>query len=302
MTKVIVLGAKGRFGRAAVTAFSQAGWEVTAFGRNWSDAPVDGVTRVTGDALDPEVLSLACEGQDVIINAINPPYEDWAEKLPRITQSVIQAAQESGAHVLVPGNIYNYGADAPALLSETTPWHPTTRKGKLRVEMEQSYRAAGVPTIVLRSGDFFEREISGSWFESYIAVQARKGRTMYPGPLDQIHAWAYLPDMGRLAVLLAERRDSFGQFEEFGFDGYTLTGANLVKCIGRATGKRQKVSGLPWWIVRVLGVFRPAMRELVELRYLWNVPHRVDGNKLYRMVPEFKATPMDQAFKEVLAA
>lgn len=301
MSKVIVLGAKGRFGRAAVTAFAEAGWEVTVFGRKWKGDAPDGVRRVTGDAKDAAALCAACAGQDVIVNAVNPPYQDWVRDLPVLTAAAIAAAKHSGATVLIPGNLYNYGADAPAALAEDTAWQPTSRKGHLRVTMEEAYRSAGVPTIILRAGDYLEREKSGNWFDAHITVKARQGRTMYPGPLDQIHAWAYLPDVARAAVLLAEQRDSFAPFEQFGFDGYTLTGAELVDHITRAVQKPQKISSMPWFIIPVLGLFQPVIREVYEMRYLWRVPHRVDGTKLHRMFPDFKHTPVEDAMRQMLA-
>lgn len=300
MSKVIILGAKGRFGRAALSAFADAGWDVTAFGRDWNEPGKNGIRRITGNVQDTAALKAACAGQDVIVNAINPPYENWVRDLPKITSSVITAAQESGAHVIIPGNVYNYGANADEVLSETTPWEPTSRKGRLRVTMEDAYRDAGVPTIVLRGGDFLETAKSGNWFDMIIAAKAHRGRTTYPGPLDRVHAWAYLPDMALAAVMLAERRDSFAPFEEFTFGGYALTGSELVEHIEGAVGKPQKISGLPWFVLRILGLFQPSMRELPEMRYLWNVPHRMEGKKLRQILPEFQPTPAPIAFKTIL--
>lgn len=301
MGKVIILGAKGRFGRAARSAFAEAGWDVTEFGRNWSDAADPGIQRITGEVEDTAALLQATKGQDVIVNAINPPYQDWVHALPPITASILRAAKHSGATVLIPGNVYNYGADAPVVYSEDTPWRPTTRKGRLRVEMEDAYRAAGVRTIVLRAGDFIEREKSGGWFDLQIAAKAHQGTTVYPGPLDQVHAWAYLPDLGRAAVALAERRDTFAPFEEFTFEGFSLTGAALVEQIRQATGTPQKVRRAPWAMIWILGLFQPLMREVREMRYLWNVPHRMDGRKFKRLFPGFRVTPVEDALRQILA-
>lgn len=300
MGNVIILGAKGRFGRAALHAFTQAGWNTRAFARQWSDKLPAGITKVTGNAFDTDALTAACAGCDVIVHALNPVYEKWAHDLPRLTASVIAAARQTGATVLFPGNVYNYGAEAPELLQETTPWQPTTRKGALRMEMENAFRAARVPTIVLRGGDFIEGHKTGNWFDSQIAPKTRTGKTTYPGPLDRVHAWAYLPDMARAAVLLAEARDGFDLFEEFGFEGYALTGSDLVHALESASGKKQTVSGMPWPIVRAMGVFSRRMREVVEMRYLWQVPHRLDGRKLQQTLPGFVPTPLADAMKLAL--
>lgn len=302
MSKVIILGAKGRFGRAATHAFVAAGWEVTTFGRNWTGPTPNGTTRVTGDASDTEALTRACMGQDVIVNAINPPYEDWVATLPKLTKAVIAATRAAGATLMLPGNVYNYGANGPERWVENTPWHPTSRKGELRVTLENAYRDAGVRTIVLRAGDYLEQGKSNNWFDRVIAPKARQGKLIYPGPLDRVHAWGYLPDVGRAAVMLAEKRDEFSSFEQFGIEGFSLTGAELADGIAAATGKAQKVSGFPWFALRIMGLFNPAMRELLEMRYLWNVRHRIDDSKLMQVLPDFKPTPLAEALSDVMAA
>ena len=306
---VLILGAKGRFGRAAVDAFSSAGWQVRGFARSWNgtvDSAVEpaGVDRISGDAFDADVLAAAAEGCDVIVNALNPPYHRWQRDLPRLTASVIHAAKSSGATVMIPGNIYSYGAAMPANLSEATPAAPTTRKGRLRQEMERIYaRAAvdGVRTVILRSGDFIERQKTGNWFDSYIAAHIADGRVMYPGPLDRMHAWAYLPDMARAMAVLAEKRASFAAFEQFGYPGYALTGRMLIDAMAESAGQKLKVKGLSWPLIRLLGLAMPQMREVAEMSYLWRQPHAIDGAKLRAVLPEFKETPFAAAISEALA-
>lgn len=300
MSTVIILGAKGRFGQAALTAFQEAGWDVRAFGRGFTGAAPAGVTRIEGDAFNAASLTHACAGCDVIVNALNPPYQNWVRDLPRLTQSVITAARASGATVMIPGNVYVYGVHAPEVLTQTTPWRPTTRKGQLRVVMENAYKDADVRTIVLRSGDFVLQGQSDNWFDGYMTPKSNAGKTMYPGPLNRMHAWAYLPDMARAMVLLAEMRNDFAAFEEFGFDGFSVTGADLVDAIAKATGRAQKVSGMPWLALRLLGLVNPKMREVYEMRYLWNTPHRVDGTKLAATLPTFEPTPLADAMQAAL--
>jgi nucleoside-diphosphate-sugar epimerase len=300
MSTVIVLGAKGRFGQAALKAFLAAGWTVRTFARGWKNPAPTGVTQIEGDAFDTECLKEACKGCDVIVNALHLPYESWARDLPRLTANVIAATKSSGATVLIPGNLYVYGEKSDIALKETTAWRPTTRKGQLRVDMENAFRDAQVPTIVLRGGDYIGEGQTGNWFDGYITAKSERGKTMYPGPLDQVHAWAYLPDMARAAVQLAEARHRCERFEEFGFHGYALTGRALVDAVSKAIGKPQKVTGMPWFLLRFMGVFSPFMREVVEMRYLWHVPHRMDGAKLARFLPDFKATSVDDAIKVAL--
>jgi len=204
---------------------------------------------------------------------------------------------------MIPGNVYNYGTTMPARLTEATPHAATTRKGRIRIEMEADYRAAaadGVRTIVLRAGDFIEGRATGNWFESYIANKVDKGQVTYPGPRDVVHAWAYLPDMARAMAGLADKRAQFAAFEEFGFGGYAVTGNQLVAAMERAVGQPLKVGGMPWAMLRVVALFNPQVREVLEMRYLWQTPHAIDGAKLAAALPGFRATPFEEAIAVAL--
>lgn len=290
MPSVIVLGARGRFGRSAAQAFAAGDWDVTRAGRG-----LTGPDSMDVDATDADAVLHACAGHDVIVNGVNPPYDHWTQVVPIVTQAVIAAAQASGATVMIPGNVYNYGCTLPPVLREDTPWVANTRKAGIRIRMEHAYRDSGVKTIVLRGGDFLEAAQTGNWFDSYIAPKAQQGKMTYPGPRDKVHAWAYLPDMARALVGLADRRADFAQFEEFGFGGYALTGNEMIALVEQALGKPMRVSRFPWFALRVMALWSPLMREVLEMRYLWNRPHAVDGGKLRAALPEFRPTPVAAA-------
>lgn len=303
---VIILGAKGRFGRAATEVFRSRGWRVTALARDWSTVEqLQQANYVTASAFDRNALIQACEGHDVIINAINPPYEEWENALPGITKNVIAAGIACHATVMIPGNVYNYGKELPAHLNEKTPHIANTKKGRLRIEMEQAYREAGkngLHTIVLRGGDFIEGKDTGNWFETYITNKLDKGQVMYPGPLDQTHSWAYLPDMARAMVELADSRKKFSAFEEFGFKGYAITGSELIRALESASRRKLKAKPFPWAIVRMTGLFSKQVREVREMRYLWNRPHEIDDTKLLNALPEFQPTPLEVAMRQVIGS
>ncbi len=299
--KIIILGANGRFGRAALHAFARADWQITAFARRPHpafDAPSIRFTQ--GDLFDKPVLDAAIEDQNVILNALNPPYPQWASQLPRQTKAVLDAANRSGATIMLPGNIYIYGENMPPVLSSDTAPHPTDKKGRVRKAMEDEYARASVQTIILRSGDFIERQKTGNWFDSYIAASAGKGEMTYPGPLDVCHSWSYLPDMARAMVGLADQRTALADFESFGFKGYALSGAQLVAAMEEVLSRPLKVKPMPWKMMRLIGLVNPTLREVVDMAYLWRVPHEIDERKLLQTLPHFRPTPLKEALADAL--
>ncbi|MBB3993440.1 nucleoside-diphosphate-sugar epimerase [Sulfitobacter undariae] len=305
MTKtVLILGANGRFGRAATQAFSDAGWNVRAATRTAQGAAMPRVSRVACDVTVRAAVISAAQGVDVIVHAANPIYPQWAQLVPTHTANIIAAGLASGATVMIPGNVYNFGENADVVLNEANAFAPTTKKGALRVTMERCFEDAaqqGLRTIILRGGDYLEREKSGNWFDSQIGNKAHRGKFTYPGSMDVVHAWAYLPDMARAMVGLAEKRDTFAPFVSFGFEGYSLTGTQLKDAVAQAVGRSLTVGQIPWWLLRVMSVFSPMMREVLEMRYLWNTPHRVDGSALHATLPDFIPTPLAEAMADVMA-
>lgn len=267
----LVLGATGRFGRNMVLAFKVAGWAVRTFDRKTDN------------------LHAAAQGVDVIVQGWHPSYERWAEDVPVLTARVIAAAKRVGATVLIPGNVYVYGKDAPAVWREDTPHAATNPLGRIRVEMEAEFAASGVRTIVLRAGDFLDTEASGNWFDMVIAKDLAKGKFIYPGDMDVPRSWAYLPDMCRAFVMLAEKRLELPVFTTLNYEGYTLSGRQMASILGVPARR------MSWWPLYLAVPFWKLARPILEMRYLWDKPHQMDGTALRVVLPEFVETPVAEA-------
>ena len=279
----LILGPSGRFGRHAADAFWNAGWTIRRFDRARDD------------------LMAAARGADLIVHGWNPPYPDWARDVPRQTVEVIAAARASGATVLIPGNVYVYGDRSPELMARDTPHGATNPLGRIRIAMEAAFREAGVPAILLRAGDFLDTAVSDSWFDRVIAKQLDRGVVTWPGAPEADHAWAYLPDMARAAVALAEMRDRLDRFEEVAFPGYTLTGLDLTRGIEAALGRALRLRRMNWLPLYLAAPVWPLARRLIEMRYLWSMPHRLDGTRMGELLPEFRATPLAEALARAVS-
>jgi nucleoside-diphosphate-sugar epimerase len=302
--RILVLGAAGQLGRAAAEAFHAAGWNVASLarGRSWADAE-PGTELIEVDARDTEAVIEAARGADVVLHALNVPYTQWAAAALPLAETAIAAARENGATLVFPGNLYVYGAGIPAIIDETTPIHPTSRKGEIRAAIEARLHAAadrGTRVIILRSGDFFGSSGTGSYFDRILIRDIGAGRLTYPGPLDVVHEWAYVPDLCAAMRRLVEARAALAPFAQFGFPGHAVTGRALVGAIARACGRGFKVSGMPWPLLRMLGVLVPIFRELSEVAYLWSTPHAIDGTRLGAVIGDIPHTPLDRAIASAL--
>ncbi|SFU15116.1 Rossmann-fold NAD(P)-binding domain-containing protein [Sedimentitalea nanhaiensis] len=280
--RVLILGATGRFGRNAALQFRAAGWDVRCFDRS------------------SDVLMQAARGIDVIVNAWNPAYPDWAAQVPGLHDMVIKAALAHDATVIVPGNVYVYGADTPVPWGPDAPHQAQNPLGRIRIAMEDAYRSAGVRTIILRAGDYLDTQASGNWFDKVLTKSLAKGVFTYPGRSDIPHAWAYLPDVARAAVDLAEMRARLPRFNDIAFAGYTLSGQDMAKALDRITPQQVRLKPMAWLPLHLTRPFWRMAGCLLEMRYLWNTPHWLDGSRFDRLLPGFQPTSLHTALASAI--
>lgn len=285
MTKTaLILGGSGKIGTHAAHALEKAGWTIRHFNRKTDD------------------MTQAAMGCDLIVNGLNPPnYHNWAEIIPAITKQVIAAAKASGASVILPGNVYHFG-DKGGEWSETTLANPVSRKGKIRLEMEQAYRDSGVQVINLRAGNLIDPDHNEDVFSVLILSAIKKGKIISPGAPDALQAYAHMPDWARAMQMLADKRDVLGQYEDIPFPGHSFTINQMKTELERELNRPLKISRFPWWIMRLAAPFWELARELIDMRYLWNTPHSLSATRFDALLPDFEPTPLNEVLRAALPA
>ena len=314
---VLVLGARGRLGGAVAQAFAAAGWRVLAQRRAGGKVPaaVAGIEWLEAEAADTAALARAAAGARVVVHAMNPAYTAaaWRAQAPGLMQAAIDAAAALGALLLFPGNVYNFGADMVPMLSPGTPQRPSTEKGRIRVDLEQQLaqatRTRALQAVVIRAGDFFGAG-SGSWLDQVIVKKLPQGRVTWPGALDASHAWAYLPDLARAFVRVAETTPAQPgwRFECLHFAGHTVTAQVWLAALTEVAweqgwlpaGGALRTGTLPWGMMRLVSPFSAPVASLLEMRYLWDVPHALDGAALAQRIGAEPHTPFADAVRAAI--
>ena len=300
---VTVLGINGHIGHHAAQAFQRAGFTVSGFGRT-NRHPLEGVTFIQGDAGSLADLKGAIAGADIVVNALNLPYDKWDKgRAEAQLATVITAMGDNSKTLMFPGNIYNYAA-TDRRMSPSTPQRPQTPRGAIRVRQEEMLAAASkagkFQTIIVRAGDFYAPDNTGDWYDQAIMMEAKKGKVYAMGDLKLGHAWAYLPDLGRAFAVLGEKRADFGAFENFHFAGHYVTHGALMDAIVKASPVPLKVAPLPWIILQAMGLANGILREVVKMRYLWNNPMELVDIRLDAILgPDF-GTPFEVAVAETV--
>lgn len=304
--RALILGATGGVGGETARALARHGWHLRALTRRDGGLPdLGAVEWRRGDALNPADVIAAAEGCDVILHAVNPPgYRDWAGTVLPMLDATLAAARRHGARIALPGTIYNYGPEQ-MVLTEETPQRAVSAKGAIRVEMERRLEASGLRVLILRAGDFFGAHAGNSWFGQGMVKPGRPLRAItYPGEPDVGHAWAYLPDVGETFARLLARETDLPRVARFHFAGHWFErGFDFAEAVRDAAGRPDlAIRRMPWWALRLAAPVVPLFREILEMRYLWRSPLRLDNRRLVAFLGEEPQTPLSVALRDSLIA
>ena len=304
----LVLGATGGVGGETAAALERHGWHIRALSRRGqSDGDTSGWDWVKGDSMDGAAIVAAAEGVQAIVHAVNPPgYKNWGELVLPMLDNTVAAAQASGARILLPGTVYNYGPDAFPVLKEDSPQNATTHKGEIRIDLEKRLEDAakeGIKTLIVRFGDFFGPNPGSSWFSQGMVKPGGPLKSVsYPGKKGVGHAWTYLPDAGETFAQLMSREGELETFARFHFGGHwDPDGTRMTGSIREVVGKPSlPVRPIPWFIFRIGGLFNETMRELYKVRPLWETTVELDNTRLVHFLGQEPYTPWDEALKTTL--
>jgi len=305
--RALVTGATGGVGGEVASALLRHGWHVRGLARDPAKARrsgPDGVEWVAGDAMAEADVVAAAQGVNVVFHGANPPgYRNWRGlAMPMLGHAITAAgAGAAGARLIYPGSVYVYGPDAGSVVAEDAPQHPGTRKGRVRVEMEEMLHAAatrGLRTLVVRAGDFFGPRAPSSWVNTVLLGGGKPLRKIVTPERPEVsHAWAYLPDLAETVALLADREATLPAEARLHFGGHTLQGRAMAEAVRRAEGGALPIRPFRWLPVYLGAPFVTFLREVIEMRYLWQVPLRLDNTRLAALLGQEPHTPLDAAVR-----
>ena len=258
---------------------------------------------VIWDPDDPASVRAAARGIDTIFYLVGVPY--WQFELhPRLMRKTLDGAiAEDVKRIVLIGTVYPFGLARSARISEDHPREPHTFKGRMRKEQEDlvlSADAAGkIRGTILRLPDFYGPNIERSFLASAFRAANEGGRAQLVGPIDTPHEFVYVPDVGPVAVALASEPRAYGR--SWNLAGpEAITVRDFVERVFRASGRKPKYIVANKTMLRVMGLFSPLMREMVEMNYLFQTPVIMDDSAIHGLLGNIKKTSYDDGIRETL--
>jgi len=273
----------GQVGRELSARLVERDLPVRAVSRQRPATLPDGVDWRAADASDPEAAAAAAAGAAVIYQCLNAPYPSWPERFPPLQRGVLSAAERHGALLVSLENLYGYGPTGGRPMTEELPLAATTVKGRTRAamtgELLAAARAGRVRIAIGRASDFFGAGVTETTLGERVFANALAGRRAdFIGDPGLPHTYSYVPDVAAgLATLGTDERAVGGAWHLPGPE--TVTTRQVLELIAAEVGRPVGVRSAPKPLVRLLGLFNPTIRELVEMTYEFDEPFVLDSAK-----------------------
>ena len=305
MKNIAIFGAAGAIGHSIGAELDRRGIKYRAVGRNRERLAKEfpNADCVSADLSNAEAAEWAAGGVDTIFYTVGVRYPEFPLH-PLLMRTTVDAAVKAGVErIIVVSSVYCYGRPRTPRVAETHPREPDSRKGGFRKQQEDiamdAHRTGRLLALVTHLPDFYGPHAELSLANEIFQAARNDKRAPWLGSVDLPHEFIYVPDAGPALVDLAVRDDSYGEHWNIGGAG-TITGREFITRIYQGFGRTPKWFALSKTMLRILGIFNPLMRELVELYYLAETPVILDDSKLERHLGGLRKTPYEIGIRETI--
>lgn len=305
MDRIALFGAAGAIGKSIADALRLRGRAYRVVGRNrhqleqvFANDPLAEI--VTWDPDDPASIRAAAKDIDTLVYLVGIPYHQFHLHPPAMQRTLEAAIAEGVKRIVLIGTVYPYGLPSTPTVSEEHPRNPHTFKGKMRKEQEdillQAHAEGKIQATILRLPDFYGPGVDASYLHSLFKAAANGGTADMVGPIDQLHEFVFVPDVGPVVLDLVENPAAYGHFWNFAGAG-SITQREIANKAFAITGRKPKIRTIGKTMLRLIGIFKPFMREMVEMHYLFTTPLLMDDRALIKLLGNVKKTPYTEGIQ-----
>lgn len=297
----IVFGT-GPLGFAVAEKLIEKGKTVKMANRTGKGAVPKGAKLVKADATDLERTREVCSNAKFVFHCAMPVYTNWPELFPILSYGILEGAASAGAKLIYADNLYMYGAPEEPIHEESSI-NLQGAKGKVRAEMAEKllehHKSGRVKVTIGRASDFYGPRVVNSILGERVFKPAIEGKSITMiGNLDVPHTYTYIKDFANALVTLAENYNSYGETWIVP-SAETITTREIIHLIFNETKKTPKVKSAPSFIIKLMSIFNPVLKEIQEVIPSYQKAFVVNHNK-FEKVFGANTTPHKIAIKETV--
>lgn len=280
-----ILGANGIIAQElsrALAAYTSAIRQVSRNPRKVN--PAD--ETVAADLLDSQATVDAVAGSEVVYLVAGLKYNAavWQEQWPRVMRNTIDACKKHGASLVFFDNVYAYGR-VDGVMTEDTPFNPISKKGEVRARIAtmllDDMRNGNLRAMLVRSADFYGPGAVQSFPHVTVFERLKAGKApQWLGNPNAVHTFTFTPDAGHAVAVLGRSAQAYGQTWHLPTSREALTGADFVRLACDLAGQPYKLQVAPRWMLKLMGIFMPVLRENEEMMYQFEHDYRFDSSKI----------------------
>jgi len=289
-----ILGAGGGAGTEITRELSNYTKEIRVVSRNPKKVNyADQLMKA--DLTDPKQLDEAVKGSDVVYVTIAFQYniKVWRELWPKFMKDLIDICSKYKTKIVFVDNVYMYDPMYLSDMTEETPINPVAEKGKVRAEVARMLMDAveknKIEAIIARAPDFYGPGVTGSMLYQSVYLNLLKNKNpQWLGKLDVIHSFIYCKDIGKAVTLLGNTPDAFNQIWHLPTTDEKLTNRQWIELVMNAMNKQKKIQTMPDWMISLVGIFMPILKELQDVGYQFKQDYFFNSDKFNK---RFNFTP-----------
>lgn len=260
----------------------------------------------TADLLNFEQTANAVKGSEIVFLTAGLPYNSkiWHDQWPILMQNVIDACELHKAKLVFFDNVYMYG-QVQGTMTEDTPFNAVSIKGKARAKIANmlldEIKNAKITAMICRAPEFYGPRNTLSGTNATIFDNIKKGKKLQVLLNDFVlRTLIFTPDAGRATALLGNTPDAYNQTWHLPCDNNRLNPKEFIALCSVLRGDELKYTILKPWLLKIVGLFNPFIKEIIELLYQWEQDYIFDSSKFTKRFPEFKITPLAEGIEEIL--
>jgi len=237
------------------------------------------------DLLNRNQVMEAVKGSDVVYLTVGIQYSAkiWAEQWPIIMRNVVDACMAEKAKLVFFDNVYAYGK-VDGKMTEETPYNPSSKKGKVRMQvinmMMDEVKKGRLQALIARAADFYGPDTPLSFINVMVLANYAKGKkAQVMGNINTKHSFTYTPDAGKATAMLGNTPSAYNQVWHLPTDRNTLTGKEFLEMTAKAFGVEPGYMTVKKWMLQMIGLFNPIIKESVEMLYQNEADYIFDSSK-----------------------
>jgi nucleoside-diphosphate-sugar epimerase len=184
-------------------------------------------------------------------------------------------------------------------VSETTVKNPHTKKGSIRLKVENLVKESKVPALIAHFPDFYGPNAENTILNYTLLNVVKDKKASYVGNQTIAREFIYTPDGAKAIVSLSLHEQAYGQ--SWNIPGFgIISGEEMVRTIREITGYQKAVSTVSKNMIRFIGLFNRQMREVVEMFYLNEEPVVLMGEKYEKLIGPVPRTSYREGLKQTI--